>query len=134
MALGTLPAAKLLYSNFVVFHVLPKLFIAAKVVLQAVMNIFIVSTACQVNLGFVMAFDAPAHRKGWFGEFNQAGIFIHQLVDVFHFSNTADRICLDITVAILTLQASYNHVLLVTKEYVIRQIVDLVPTNRLSLI
>lgn len=103
MALGTLPAAKLLYGDFSVFHVLPKLFISAKVVLQTVVNLFIVPAASQVNLGFVMAFDAPSHREGWLGQLDKARVFIHQLIDVVNFGNATNGVCLNITVAVLAL-------------------------------
>jgi hypothetical protein len=64
MTLGAFPSAEFLYGNLVVFHVLSKLFIATKVVLQAEMNVFVVSTARQINFGFVVAFDAPTHGQG----------------------------------------------------------------------
>jgi hypothetical protein len=134
MTLGAFPAAEFLHCDFVVFQVFPEFFIPSQVVLESMMNFFVVATAGQVNFSLVMAFNAPAHGQGWFGQFNQTRVLVDQLIDVIHFSYPTHGVGFYITMAILTLQASYHNVLLVAEENVIRKVVDFIPSDRIALV
>jgi len=120
MTLGAFPSAEFLYSDFIILHVHPELLVSTKMILESVVNFFVITAACQINFGFVVAFDAPAHCERRLRKLNQSGVLVYQLVNVLNLRYSAYRVSLYITVAILTLQTTDDDVLLVTKEYVVR--------------
>ena len=105
MTLGAFPSAQFFDSDFIILHVHSELLVSTEVILQSVVNVFIITAACEVNFGLVVALDAPAHREGWLRQLNQPGVLVHQdwLMSA-TFRHTTHRVGFDVSVAILALQ------------------------------
>ena len=134
MALGAFPSAEFLDRDFVILHVLAELFVAAKVILQAGVNVLVVPAARQVNFCFVVAFDSPAHGEGGLRQFNQSGVLVHQEVDVVHVRHASHGIRFNVSVAVLALKSAHYNVLLVAEVHVIREVMHLIPTDGLTVV